>query len=232
MSASGLDFCKVRIAFFDMDRTLLSLNTGGLWIRRELALGHLSRWQVLRGALWLAQYSLGFAALESAVGRAIGTLAGSHAGALQERTAVFYEAHVRALYRPGGRRAVEEHRRAGDRLVLLTASSVYLAELVSRELGLDAVLCNRLEVDEQGLHTGRTIGGLCFGAGKLQHAEAFAARASVPLCQCAFYTDSYSDLPVLEAVGEPVAVNPDRRLRRAALQRGWPVVDWGAPRGS
>jgi phosphoserine phosphatase len=60
-------------------------------------------------------------------------------------------------------------------------------------------------------------------------AESFAREANVGLGECAFYTDSYADLPVLKAVGRPVAVNPDRRLRREATRRGWEVVDWGSP---
>jgi HAD superfamily hydrolase (TIGR01490 family) len=219
----------VGIAFFDLDKTLLAANTARMWLRRELALGHVTRWQVVRATAWLAQYSLGFVALERAAKLAIGSLAGSQASAFRERTAAFYEAHVRTLYRPGARKVLEQHRAAGDRLVLLTASSIYLSELVERDLRLDAVLCNRLEVDDRGLHTGRTIGSVCFGSGKLEHARAFAERAQVQLSECAFYTDSYSDLPVLAAVGQPVAVNPDQRLRRTALRRGWPVVDWGTP---
>lgn len=219
------------IAFFDLDRTLLAANTAQMWLKREVAQGHVTRWQMVRAMAWLAQYSLGFVALEEAAKLAIASLAGSQAAALRGRTEDFYQSYVRALYRPGGRKVLEEHRANGDRLVLLTASSIYLSELVAEELRLDAVLCNRLEIDERGLHTGRTVGAVCFGSGKLEHATEFSARAGVPLSRCAFYTDSYSDLPVLAAVGSPVAVNPDQRLRRVALRRGWPVVDWGTPSG-
>jgi phosphoserine phosphatase len=146
-----------------------------------------------------------------------------------ERTTAFYEEQVRPLYRPGALRALEEHRGAGDRLVLLTSSSGYLSELVARDLRLDAILCNRFEVDPQGLHTGRPLGEVCFGPGKRTHAERYSQEAGVPLSACAFYTDSYSDLSVMQVVGRPVAVHPDYRLRREALRRGWPVVDWGVP---
>ena len=133
----------------------------------------------------------------------------------------------RQTYRPGAREAIEQHRREGRKLVMLTSSSNYLAELVAGELRFDAVLCNRLEVDAGGTHTGRVIGGVCFGPGKLPHARAEAERLGVPLRDSTFYTDSYSDLPVMEAVSEPVAVNPDPRLRRYAHKRGWRIVDWG-----
>jgi HAD superfamily hydrolase (TIGR01490 family) len=220
----------VRIAFFDFDKTLIAQNSGALWVMRELRLGYIRPWQAIQAAAWLARYQLGSAAIEAALQRAIASLAGSRERDLRERTTAFYESRVRSLYRPGGRRVLEEHRRAGDALVLLTSSSLYLAEHVVRDLKLDAAICNRFEVDEHGLHTGRTVGALCFGLGKLQQAAEFAGRKGARLADAVFYTDSYADLPVLEAVGRPVAVNPDRRLRRIASLRRWELVDWGRPR--
>lgn len=219
----------VPIAFFDFDRTLIASNSGALWLRREFQLGHITPLQAARAGTWLMRYQLGFAALEDAIERAIASLEGSKEQDLRERTVRFYETQVRPLYRPGARKALEDHRRAGDRLVLLTSSSLYLSELVARDLRLDAVLCNRFEVDERGLHTGRTMGVLCFGKGKLLHAEEFARGQGMQLTDSAFYTDSFADLPVLEVVGRPVAVNPDRRLRKLARRRGWELVDWGKP---
>ncbi|MBI3182139.1 MAG: HAD family hydrolase [Myxococcales bacterium] len=217
------------IAFFDLDNTLLAVNSARLWVRRERAHGRLGRWQVLRAAAWMLGYELGFAALEDAVERAIASLEGSLESDLRSRTRSFYEEEVRRHFRPGAREALREHLEAGDMRVLLTSSSNYLAELVAKELGLDAFISNHFEVDPTGRHTGRARGGVCFGAGKLVHAEAFAHSSGLPLSGCAFYTDSYSDLPVLHRVGRPVAVNPDRRLRRYALRRGWRVLDWGVP---
>jgi HAD superfamily hydrolase (TIGR01490 family) len=219
----------VGIAFFDLDRTLIAANSGTLWVRREYALGHISRWQALRALLWIAGYQLGLATMEDALTRAIAMLEGTPEADLRDRTSVFYAEQVRPLYRPGARRAVEEHRSLGEPIVLCTASSLYLSEWVARELGFEAILCNRFEVDARGLHTGRPLGGVCFGAGKLSLARAFAQARGVSLSDCVFYTDSYSDLPMLEAVGRPVAVNPDRRLLRRAERSGWPVVDWGRP---
>jgi len=217
------------IAFFDLDKTLLAVNSGSLWVRRELALGHITRMQALRASLWLARYHLGLVAMQDALVQAIAYLEGTGEQHMRERTVHFYEELVRAQFRPGALRALEEHRSAGDKLVLLTSSSGYLSELVARDLDLDAVLCNRFEVDASGLHTGRPLGEVCFGEGKRFYARAYADQASIPLSECVFYTDSYSDLPVMEVVGRPVAVHPDRRLRREALRRGWPVVDWGMP---
>ena len=214
------------IAFFDLDLTLLSVNSGSLWIRREVALGRLPLRRALRAASWLVQYQLGLAAQTTMLEKAIASATGESAEALAARTKSFFDTLVKQRFRPGGRSALELHRARGDRLVLLSSSSHFMAELVASELGLDAVLCNRLEVGADGRLTGRTDGPICFGAGKRWWAEREASGE--PLSSCTFYTDSYSDLPVLEVVGRAVAVNPDWRLQRHARQQGWPVVDWGA----
>ena len=217
------------IAFFDFDRTLITANSGVLWLRSEFRLGNISWWKAVVAVTWVARYQLGFARRGEGLRRAIASLAGTSQAELRERTVAFYEQYVRSLYRPGARRALEEHREQGDELVLLTSSPAYLAELVADDLRLDAVLCNRFEVDGRGLHTGRSAGDLCYGDGKLSHAEAHARKRRVSLENCVFYTDSFSDVRVMEAVGRPVAVNPDQRLRRVAVARGWPIVDWGRP---
>jgi HAD superfamily hydrolase (TIGR01490 family) len=221
---------EVAIAFFDFDRTLIASNSASMFVRAELRAGHITMLQALRAMTWMARYHLGMVALDSAVAQALEMLAGGDEQALRGRSETFYEQELRALYRPGALEAIASHRQAGDLIVLLTASPSYVSELVRQDLTLDGILCNRFEVDAGGVFTGRTVGGLCFGAGKLSHAQAFASERKMPLEDCSFYTDSFSDLPVLLAVGNPVAVNPDHRLRREAKRRGWKVVDWGHPR--
>jgi HAD superfamily hydrolase (TIGR01490 family) len=219
----------VALAFFDLDRTLLSVNSAKRWLRREVALGFVRKRDALVAAVWLARYELGFMNAEGLVERAVAQLAGSRVDALRERTRRFFEAEVRPTYRPGALAALAQHRARGDRLVMLTSSSLYLSELVGADLGIEELLCTRFEADAQGHHTGRTVGRACFGSAKLAYALESAARHGVRLADCTFYTDSFSDRSVLERVGRPVAVNPDPRLRRLAGQRGWLVTDWGSP---
>jgi len=219
------------IAFFDLDRTLLSINSGTTWVLRELRAGRLSLWQVTRAMYYLARYRLGRAELEDAILEAITALKGTSAAEVRRHFEDFYERYVKTSYRPGGLRALAEHQRQGDVTALLSSTSVYLAEAVARDLHLDAAFSNRFEVDGAGEHTGRSEGRLCYGPGKLDYAEAFALSRGVSLDQCVFYTDSISDLPVLERVGRPVVVNPDGRLRREAIRRKWELVDWGQPDG-
>ena len=216
-----------RVAFFDLDKTLISRNSATLWIRFELAAGRVTRWQALHALTYVVRYSLGSVDMEDAIRRSVASIAGQPEAELRERALRFYDALVRPLYRPGAAAAIAAHRAAGDRLVLLTSSSNYVSELVCRDLGLDDYLCNRFEVDANGCYTGRPIEPLCFGSGKVELAARHAERSQLSLADAVFYTDSISDLPMLEAVGRPVAVHPDPRLRRAAKQRGWEIVEWG-----
>lgn len=214
------------VAFFDLDLTLLGCNSATLWIKREVRLGHLTRADALRGAWWIGLYQLGLGSLEAAIGRAIATLEGTAEQEMRHRVRAFWEEEIHETIRPRARDVLARHRDQGDRVVLLTGSSPYMSELALEVFGLHDALCTRFEVQE-GLFTGRAVGTLCYGAGKLVYAQSYAETSGVSLADCTFYTDSFSDVPVLEAVGVPVAVHPDPRLGRHARRRGWRVEDWG-----
>ena len=217
------------IAFFDLDRTLLAVNSASLWVRRELSEGNISRWDALRAASWLIRYKLGFGRLEDVLAGAVGRLAGVSDAELKDKSGRFYREQLRTQFRPRAREVLEEHRARGDQLVMLTSSWGHLADLIAEELGMHAVLCNRFALDESGKLLGQLHGDICYGEGKVLHARRYAQEVGASLEDAVFYTDSYSDLPVLHVVGTPVVVNPDNRLRREAVRRGWPCVDWGKP---
>lgn len=219
----------MRIAFFDLDKTIISRNSATLWVRFELAAGRITWRQALHAMTWVVRYSLGASDLAAPIRRTVAMLAGQEETVIQERTTAFFEACVRPLYRPGARAAIAHHRGCGDQVVLLTSSSNYLAAAVGRDLDLDGYVCNRFEVDTAGRYTGRAMEPLCFGPGKVVLAERYAATLGLRLRDSTFYTDSHSDLPMLEAAGDPAVVHPDPRLRRLARQRGWRTLDWGEP---
>jgi HAD superfamily hydrolase (TIGR01490 family) len=215
-----------RLVFFDLDRTVLAVNSASAWIRREVRAGHLSRRSAAHGALWLGAYHLGYSRVDRMVHAAVSTLAGTPEALLEARTRAFWDDEVRPRIRPGAWQAVARHREAGEHLVLLTGSSPYLSALAVEALGLDAYLCTRFEVAD-GHFTGRALAPVAVGHGKVELARGYAAGRGASLADATFYTDSYSDLPALLAVGEPVAVHPDPRLRREARRRGWRVEEWG-----
>jgi HAD superfamily hydrolase (TIGR01490 family) len=214
------------IAFFDLDRTLIDVNSGLLWARHERRQGHISRRQMTQAIFWTALYHASFIDMELAVSRALGHYRGVAAAELDRRTRAWFDREVAARLRPRAAARVAEHRRRGDLLVILTNSSDYEARAAAERWEFDDYLANRFPLDDSGRLTGAFERPLCYGAGKVARAEVWAKSRGVSLADCSFYTDSYSDLPMLERVGKPRVVSPDPRLWIAARRRGWPVLAW------
>lgn len=212
-------------AFFDLDGTLLTVNSARLWLSRERRLGHVSTWQLARAALMLVSYRLGILDMESALRASLTTLRGVSEEHIRAETRAWWREDVRAFIAPGARATLERHRDRGDKLVLLTSSSRYAAEMAREEFGLDDALFQRYELRD-GCFTGEPLPPICFGAGKVHVAEAWAREHGIDLRESSFYTDSSTDLPMLERVGHAFAVQPDPRLRIAASARSWPILDW------
>ena len=215
------------VAFFDIDKTILSIHSGHAWVWSEFRQGFLGRRKLAEALYGLGKYSLGLNSVEPMIRNAIGDHAGQSESAIQGRTDAFFESHLQRTVRPGALKALKQHRALGHSRIILSASTNYVAEKLAESLGLDGVICTRLEVDGSGQFTGRPIEPLCYGRGKLAAAELWLRRHGGTLEDAYFYTDSVTDLPVLEMVGHPVAVNPDTKLRRCARAKGWPIVDWG-----
>ena len=129
----------------------------------------------------------------------------------------------------GTRELAQRHLEAGQRVWLVTASPVELAGIIASRLGLTGALGTVAE-SVDGVYTGRLVGGLLHGEAKVAAIEALALREGLDLARCAAYSDSSNDIPMLELVGRPAAVNPDSRLRAQARARGWPVHDFRSGR--
>ncbi len=120
---------------------------------------------------------------------------------------------------------VAADRAEGLRTVLLTGSLDFAVAPLARWLGIDDVVANRLEFDAGGRATGRLIPPLLAGEEKAEIIRATLAGYNVSSDRAKAYSDSFSDLPMLESVGRPSAVNPGKRLRAVAVERGWPILD-------
>lgn len=213
------------IAFFDLDRTILSVNSGTGWVIREWRTGRLGSFKLLHALGWLAQYGLGLSDLESAIRRAVHDLKGQSESDIRRRSEAYWHDTLVTRIRSDARLVIDQHRERGDRLVLLSGTSFFLATCAMKELGLHAILCNRFDVSD-GIFTGKCIEPIAFGVGKTQLAKQHAQQVGVSLSECTFYTDSYSDIDTLEKVGFPMVVCPDQRLRRAAIRAQWPIYNW------
>jgi putative phosphoserine phosphatase/1-acylglycerol-3-phosphate O-acyltransferase len=212
------------VAFFDLDRTLIA-GYSILALARETAL-HGSRQGQLGQSAKLARDILRnrVDATGSNYHRLVRRLSGALSGVSEETLSELgrraYEKSIaRTLYREAIA-LVEAHRAAGHRLVIISAASRYQVEPVAEELGIDTICCTRLEVVDERF-TGRVIAPLCYGEGKVLAARRESRRHKVALKNCWFYSDSSADLPLLNSVGHPVAVNPSDRLAVHARARGW-----------
>lgn len=213
-------------AFFDIDGTLLSVNTAPLYARYLRQHGRARRRDLLRTAFYLLQYRLNLLDIDRAISRASSFIAGQWEDDVAGFCERWYRDVVRAYLVPEMVAIVERHRAAGHALALLSSSTSYLAQPLARDLRVEHLLVTRLEVVD-GRFTGRAIAPVCYGAGKVHFATEFAAENGIDLAQSFFYTDSVTDVPVLELVGHPRVVNPDRLLRRIARKRGWEIVTRG-----
>jgi HAD superfamily hydrolase (TIGR01490 family) len=211
-------------AFFDMDKTLLRVESGMSWTKFLYRRGELPTRMVAKAIYWSTLYKLAILDMETVFTRLCRDLEGDLEADMLHKCAVWYQRDLASKIASRGRAAIAEHRRRGETVVLATGSTQYAAGPVARGAEIDHVLSSRLEVDA-GRFTGRAS-VLCFGHHKVRLVEAWAAEHQVDLAASTFYSDSYNDLPLLLRVGRAVAVNPDPRLRRYAAKAGWPIERW------
>jgi HAD superfamily hydrolase (TIGR01490 family) len=213
-----------RAAFFDMDNTLLRVETGMSWVRFLYRRGELPHRMIAKALYWQALYKLAVLDMDAVFARLVEDVRGDSEAEMIAKSAIWYRDHVAPEIAPAARIAIDHHRRAGHLVVLATGSTQYAARPVASGVGIEHVLSSELEVD-RGVFTGRPA-ALCFGHHKVALAERWAARHAVDLAASYFYSDSYNDLPMLERVGTAIAVNPDARLLRHARRHGWSTPRW------
>jgi HAD superfamily hydrolase (TIGR01490 family) len=210
-------------AFFDLDRTLLrrssALALAGTFHERGL----ISRRQLAKAAAWQLLFVLRGASHE-AVRRAaedgLVVLRGFTPEGMRELVAEAMEPVLRPLVYAEPLQLVRRHRERGDAVYIVSATLQEIVQAIADDLGFDGALGTVCEVSD-GRYTGRAVRAL--------HAENKArciGELGFDLAASTAYSDSHTDLPFLEAVGHPVAANPDRRLRRIAAARGWPVLEF------
>jgi HAD superfamily hydrolase (TIGR01490 family) len=217
-------------AFFDLDKTIIAGSSALAFSRPFRRQGLINRRAVLRSAY--AQLLLVLAGADAdtmeLLRRRLTTLCTGWEVA-QIRAIVAETLHdiVEPLVYAEATELIAEHRANGDEVVVLSASGLEVVEPIAALVGADRCLATRMGVAD-GRYTG-VIDYYCYGEEKARAARKIAAEQGYPLADCRAYSDSITDLPLLEAVGHPTAVNPDRALRREAEQRGWPILIFGDP---
>jgi HAD superfamily hydrolase (TIGR01490 family) len=214
-------------ALFDLDRTLIrrssALALAGTFRRHGL----ISRSVVAKSVFWQALFVLRGVSAErvrSASEEGMKVLAGFSVEQMQRLVGDAMEPILRPLLYAEPMHLVQRHRERGDRVYIVSATLQEIVQHIADDLGFDGAIGSTCEIVD-GVYTGRTLRA-AHGEGKAQAVRELAAAEDLDLAESTAYSDSYSDVPFLEVVGHPVAANPDRRLRRIARQRGWPVVEF------
>lgn len=216
-------------AFFDLDRTLISGSSAFVLAIAAWRAGLLPAVQFGRDAVSALAFKLAGASDDTSHGvrdRILGAVRGVRLDDLVALNAETVPALIERV-RPEAQRLVEQHRTAGRDTYIVSASPVELVQPLAAALGMTDGIGTRSRIVD-GAYTGELVGPFCYGPGKVEAIAALALREGLDLERCWAYSDSASDLPMLQAVGHPVAVNPDARLERHATEHGWPVVRFHA----
>src|ERR1700749_2717108 len=213
-------------AFFDLDKTLMQGSSAFQFGRAAYRAGLMSRRQLLSDALANVQFRLRGATDADSMAlreRIAASLEGTRVVDLDRLGSAALAGILPRIY-PQMLALAHEHQDHGRPAYIVTAASQDLAEILATVMALDGAVGSAISEGRDGGYTGRPPGAFVYRSGKATPIRQLAAREGFDLSACYAYSDSESDLPMLEAVGHPVAVNPDTTLARIARERGWDVL--------
>jgi HAD superfamily hydrolase (TIGR01490 family) len=217
----------MNLTLFDLDNTLLACDSDYEWGQYLVDRGVLERDEYeAQNAAFYEQYKAGTLDIHEFLGFALRPLAEHPPEDLERWHAQFMDARIRPAMGAPARALVRRHLEAGDLCAVVTATNSFVTGPIAREFGVPHLLATEPE-KAGGRYTGRVAGIPCFREGKIARVEAWLAAQGRKLgdfAQSSFYSDSRNDLPLLELVSRPVAVDPDEKLAAEARRRGWPVI--------
>ncbi|MDP3978084.1 MAG: HAD family hydrolase [Pseudomonas sp.] len=214
------------LAIFDLDETLIHGDCASLWSTEMAKLGWVDGESFLQQDHELmALYAEGKLAMEDYMAFSLSPLVGRSAEEVAFVVEPYVEDVIEPLFYSDAIRCLANHRAAGDRILIISASAHFLVSAIAARLKVDDVLAIDIE-EQQGTYSGRTQGVLTYREGKVTRLQAWLEEQGESLDGAYFYSDSRNDLPLLQLVGKPYAVNPDPVLHRHAEQAGWPILNW------
>jgi len=211
-----------------MDKTLIAGNSSVSFVRYCVRRGKASCWKVMKSIGYYLLYRYDLLDMKKAYRDSLRPLVGTREEDLMQFCQEWFEDAIRNLIYPEAADIVRHHLNHGESVVIISSATTYAVAPLARYLDVPHVLATQLEV-RQGLFTGNYIEPLCFRHGKVFWAEKLAEELGEEVGRSTFYTDSITDLPLLERVGSGQVVNPDPKLRSLAKKRGWPIRDLAPP---
>jgi HAD superfamily hydrolase (TIGR01490 family) len=212
------------LAIFDLDNTLLGGDSDYLWGRFLIEQGIVDAVHYEReNNRFYDEYRAGQLDIHEFLRFSLAPLAGRDPETLNAWHKRFMAEKIRPIILPRARELLQQHRRQGDYLLIITATNRFVTGPIAGELGVDDMLATEAAM-ENGRYTGEVADIPCFQQGKVQRLEKWLAGNGMNLEGSWFYSDSHNDLPLLELVTHPVAVDADETLSDHARQKGWPQI--------
>ena len=214
----------MRLALFDLDNTLLAGDSDHAWgeFLCQRGLVDADSYRVRNDAFY-QDYLDGRLDVQAYQDFCQELLGRSAMSDLQQWHGEFMDSHIEPIILAKGEALIRQHRDAGDRVVIITATNRFITAPIAARLGVDTLLATECEMHD-GRYTGRSTDVPCFQGGKVVRLERWLDENGLSLDGSWFYSDSRNDLPLLSRVSNPVAVDPDPILRAEAEARGWPVI--------
>lgn len=212
-----------RLALFDLDNTLLAGDSDHAWgdflVERGIVDGQYYKETNDR---FYQDYCAGRLDIHAYLSFALQVLAEHPLDQLQRWHREFMREKIEPIMLPAAQALVDEHRRAGDTLVIITATNDFVTAPIAARFGVHALIATTAEL-AHGRYTGRVAGTPCYREGKVTRLHAWLAENPHSLADSICYSDSHTDLPLLETVATAVAVDPNDALRAEAQRRGWEI---------
>ncbi len=212
------------LAIFDLDNTLLAGDSDYLWGQFLGEIGAVDADAYEReNERFYAEYREGRLDIMEVLAFSLRPLAENSPADLAAGHARFMHEKIEPLITAAAERLVEHHRAAGDTLMIITATNAFVTAPIARRLGIGELIATDPEKDGER-YTGRVSGTPSFREGKVERLQQWLDSHQAVLDGASFYSDSHNDLPLLERVANPVAVDPDEVLAAHARTHGWPII--------
>ena len=219
---------RMKLALFDLDQTLLPLDSDQSWGEFTLNLGWVDRQRFKqRNDAFYADYNAGCLDIHAYVRFATEAMRERGLVQAQEAHQAFMREVIQPAITPQALELVEQHRAQGETLVMVTATNEFVTGPIAQAFGMDVLLAVQLVRDEQGNFTGDIDGTPSLREGKVTRVNQWLAAQGLSLSEvhATFYSDSMNDLPLLEKVDIPVVTNAGPELKQIAQERGWRILD-------
>jgi HAD superfamily hydrolase (TIGR01490 family) len=209
-------------AFFDLDYVIVGKDLYRLIGEELIRKNMVSKFRFILWYFWLIKYRFNLLKAEDVLKNNIKDMGGMDLEKFGELAQSVYERALKYIL-PGAVKLIEEHKRSGHQIAILSANFKILIEPIAKFLGIENVIAIELEVKD-GKFTGKVVEPMCIGRGKTFWMRKFAREKNIDLTESFFYTDSFYDFDTLLSVGNPVAVNPDPKLKKFAKKLGWKII--------